>query len=116
MSDRSPGGAMKAKILVVDDDADIVEMLKDRLEWLKFETVTASDGARGLELLEQEMPRAMLLDLQTPRMDGLDVLKRIAQGRAAKRDGYDMPVIVMTTHGTIAKAVEAMKEGAYDFL
>src|SRR5581483_1732180 len=107
---------MKAKILVVDDDADIVTMLKDRLEWMQYETITASDGARGLELLEQEMPHLMLLDLQMPRLDGFDVLKRIAQARTSGRDGFDLPVVVMTAHGTIAKAVEAMKEGAYDFL
>ena len=106
----------KAKILVVDDDPDIVTMLRDRLEWLNYETITASDGARGLEMLERDMPHLMMLDLQMPRLDGLDVLKRIAQGRQAGRDGYDLPVIVMTAHGTIAKAVEAMKAGAYDFL
>ncbi len=107
---------MKAKILVVDDDPDIMTMLHDRLESLGYETVTASDGVRALETLERETPGVMLLDLEMPRLSGLDVLKRLAQSRQAGPDGQDLPIIVMTAHGTIAKAVEAMKEGAYDFL
>lgn len=109
-------GIMKAKILVVDDDPDIVTMLTDRLDSLEFETLAAGDGSRALELIERETPNLMLLDLEMPRLSGLEVLKRLSYGRQVGRDGYDLPVIVMTAHGTIAKAVEAMKEGAYDFL
>ena len=52
----------------------------------------------------------MFLDLQMPRMNGMELLQRL------RRDGVDVPVIVITAHGSIEKAVEAMKEGAYDFL
>jgi DNA-binding NtrC family response regulator len=104
---------MKAKILVVDDDPDIVTMLCDRLEALGYQTVSAPDGQKALDLVEQETPRLMLLDLEMPRGTGLDVLKRLAPLR---KTGYDLPVIVMTAHGTIHAAVEAMKQGAYDFL
>jgi DNA-binding NtrC family response regulator len=107
---------MKAKVLVVDDDADIVRMLSDRLESLGYETLTAADGHRALEAVEQHTPRLMLLDLEMPRLSGLDVLKRLAHGRHSGSDGWDLPVIVMTAHGTVTRAVEAMKEGAYDFL
>ena len=103
----------KAKILVVDDDADIVTVLRDRLEALGYGTVCAGDGQRALELIEQETPHLMLLDLEMPRLSGLDVLKRLAQNRPA---GHEMPIIVMTAHGTITAAVQAMKQGAYDFL
>ena len=107
---------MRAKILVVDDEPDIVLVLKDRLESLHYETITAGDGTQALELIERETPGLMLLDLEMPRLSGLEVLHRLSQGRQRGRDGYDLAVIVMTAHGTIRKAVEAMKEGAHDFL
>jgi DNA-binding NtrC family response regulator len=103
----------KAKILVVDDDADIVTVLRDRLDAWGYATICASDGLRALELIEQETPHLMLIDLEMPRLSGLDVLKRMAQNRPT---GHDMPVIVMTAHGTITAAVQAMKQGAHDFL
>jgi len=110
---------MKPKILVVDDDPDIVALLRDRLESLAYDVVSASDGRRALELLESETPGLVLLDLEMPRMDGLEMLKRMAESRqamAGSSDAYDAPVIVMTAHGTISRAVEAMKSGAYDFV
>jgi len=107
---------MKTKVLIVDDDPDIVTILRDRLDSLGYETCTASDGLKGLEQLERDTPHLLLLDLEMPRMSGLDLLKRLALGRRQGREGYDVPVIVMTAYGTISKAVEAMKEGAYDFL
>ena len=103
---------MKGKILIVDDDQDIVTMLQDRLEASGYRTVTAGDGQRGLELVEQESPNLLLLDLALPRLNGMDVLKRLAQSRNMD----DLPVIVMTAAGTIPDAVEAMRQGAYDFL
>lgn len=103
---------MKGKILIVDDDHDIVTMLQDRLEASGYRTVTAADGQRGLELVEQESPNLLLLDLYLPRLKGMDVLKRLAQTRNME----DLPVIVMTAAGTIPDAVEAMRQGAYDFL
>ncbi len=120
---------MKAKILVVDDDPDILTVLRDRLESLGYETVPARDGLEALETIEQETPNLVLLDLEMPRLTGLELLKRLSQARQGgaaqpsspralphQSNGADLPVIVMTAHGTIAKAVEAMKEGAYDFL
>ncbi len=103
---------MKAKVLIVDDDQDIVTMLQDRLDANGYRTVTAADGQRGLELVEQESPNLVLLDLYLPRLKGMDVLKRLAQARQLE----DIPVIVMTAAGTIPDAVEAMRQGAYDFL
>jgi DNA-binding NtrC family response regulator len=103
----------KAKILVVDDDADIVTVLRDRLDAWGYATICANDGLRALELIEQETPHLMLIDLEMPKLSGLDVLKRMARNRPT---GHDMPVIVMTAHGTITAAVQAMKQGAHDFL
>jgi len=106
------GTAMKAKVLIVDDDQDIVTMLQDRLDSNGYRTLTAGDGQRGIELIEQESPNLVLLDLYLPRLKGMDVLKRMAQNRQID----DIPVIVMTAAGTIPDAVEAMRQGAYDFL
>lgn len=103
---------MKAKILIVDDDPDIATMLEDRLQASDYGTVTARDGVQALEMVEQEAPHLMLLDLDMPRLTGLEVLKRLPKVRPAE----DLPVIVMTAHGSIEAAVEAMKDGAYDFL
>lgn len=103
---------MKAKILIVDDDPDIAMMLEDRLQGCGYHTVTAQDGVQALDLVGQETPNLMLLDLDMPRLTGLEVLKRLPQFRPSD----DLPVIVMTAHGSIESAVEAMKDGAYDFL
>jgi DNA-binding NtrC family response regulator len=107
---------VQAKILVVDDDADIAMVLKDRLDSLGYEVTVARDGMQALEAVERETPRLMVLDLEMPRLSGIEVLQRLSQGKQRGRDGYDVPVIVMTAHGTIKKAVEAMREGAYDFV
>jgi DNA-binding NtrC family response regulator len=103
---------MNAKILIVDDDQDITTMLEDRLHASEYGTLVAGDGIQALEKVEQEAPHLMLLDLDMPRLGGLDVLKRLPTVKQAE----DIPVIVMTAHGSIEAAVEAMKHGAYDFL
>ncbi|RMH02892.1 MAG: sigma-54-dependent Fis family transcriptional regulator [Nitrospirae bacterium] len=116
---------MKPKILVVDDSSDIVLMLTDRLEASGYTVLAAGDGQQALDLIETENPRLILLDLQMPKMSGLEVLHRLGdQQKLACGEGNSTefveitmpPVVVMTAHGTIAKAVEAMKCGAYDFL
>src|SRR5579883_3113711 len=107
---------MKPKVLIVDDDPDIVTILRERLDSLGYETCTASDGLQGLERIEREQPDLILLDLEMPRLSGIELLKRLSQIRQQGREGADAPVIVMTAYGTITKAVEAMQEGAYDFL
>lgn len=103
---------MHAKILIVDDDADIVAMLEDRLQSLGYGTLAARDGQQALEQIAQESPHLVLLDLTLPKLSGLDVLKQL--NRTKQTD--TLPVVVMTAHGSIDAAVEAMKEGAYDFL
>ena len=97
-------------ILVVDDDPYIQEALDDRLESLGYRVSLAADGQQALELLEQQDPQLVLLDIEMPRMKGLDVLKEI------RRRERDVPVIMITAYGSIDLAVQAMKEGAYDFI
>ena len=103
---------MKAKLLIVDDNADIVTMLEDRLQASGYITVIARDGQQALDQIEQETPNLILLDLDLPKLSGIEVLKRLSQVKHVE----DLPVIVMTAHGSVNAAVEAMKEGAYDFL
>ncbi len=99
-----------ARVLIVDDDPSSRRLLDVRLRALGCDPTAAADGHEGLALVQHEAPALMLLDLQMPRMGGLEVL------RALRRDGPDFPIIVITAHGSIEAAVEAMKEGAYDFL
>ena len=119
---------MNKKVLIVDDDPDIVLMLRDRIEGLGYIPLHAYDGVQAMEVLEEEEPKLVLLDLQMPRMTGMEVLHMIKkhhvnaeQEHGAPRLSYSLrlvppPVIVMTAHGTIEGAVEAMKQGATDFL
>lgn len=100
---------VKEKILVVDDDPDIRKILDDRLDALGYTVVTAENGQEALEKVNQEEPDLMFLDLQMPQMNGLQVLKRL-------KDYPELAVIIITAFGTIEKAVEAMKEGAFDFI
>ena len=101
---------MGTLILVVEDDPDIAMLLRDRLTHMGHEGMAAYDGQAALDAMEKVAPGLLLLDLELPRVNGMDVLKRI------RKDWPDLPVVVMTAHGTIARAVEAMKEGATDFV
>ncbi|MCP9463007.1 MAG: sigma-54 dependent transcriptional regulator [Nitrospira sp.] len=103
---------MAEKILIADDDPDIVSVLQDRLQSHGYDIVTARDGQEAIGQIAQESPNLVLLDLTLPKLSGLDVLKHL--NRSKQSD--NLPVVVMTAHGSIDIAVEAMKEGAYDFL
>jgi len=101
---------LRSRILVVDDDPDIRELLSDRLQLMQLDATCAADGQEALDLLRQEAPPLTLLDLQLPRLSGMEVLEAI------RREGFDTTVIVITASGTVERAVEAMRAGAYDFL
>jgi DNA-binding NtrC family response regulator len=102
--------APPARVLLVDDDPDFCEALSDRLRSLGFQVTVANRGAEALRLCREEPPAIVLLDLVLPGMDGMAVLETI------RREEPDVVVIVITGYGTIARAVEAMKKGAYDFV
>jgi DNA-binding NtrC family response regulator len=102
--------ALGEMILVVDDDPYIQEALGDRLESLGYGVARASDGKLALELIDHQDPQMVFLDIEMPGMKGLDVLREIR-----KRE-KDFPVVMITAYGSIDLAVEAMKEGAYDFI
>ncbi len=97
-------------ILVVDDDADIRAVLKDRLDSLNYQVFEASCGREALELLATQDVQMVLLDVVMPDMDGLAVLSEI------RKRGLDVTVLMVTAFATIERAVQAMKHGAYDFI
>ncbi|MGN6718202.1 MAG: sigma-54-dependent transcriptional regulator [Candidatus Binatia bacterium] len=97
-------------ILVVDDDPDIREVLKDRLESLGYNVFAGASGVEALELLEKQNPQIVLMDIEMPEMGGLEALKEI------RKRQIDITVVMITAHGTIERAVEAIRQGAYDFI
>lgn len=107
---------MQARILIVDDDHDILTALKKRLTWMGHEVLTAEDGEQGLRLAAEEQPDLMLLDIELPGLSGLDILKRLAEKRSSSPPQTVPEVIVITAFGTIDRAVEAIRLGAFDFL
>ncbi|MFQ6040856.1 MAG: sigma-54-dependent transcriptional regulator [Candidatus Poribacteria bacterium] len=100
----------KEKILIVDDEPDIVETTQDRLEYYGYDVSLAYDGEEALKKIDDIPPDLVLLDIRMPRMDGMEALQRITQ----KYPG--MLVVMFTAYGTIDVAVEAMKKGAHDFV
>jgi DNA-binding NtrC family response regulator len=99
-----------ARVLIVDDDAPARRLLQVRLRALGCEVALAADGEEALAQIKKHEPALMLLDLQMPKMGGIEVLRHL---RAA---GTAFPVVVITAHGSVESAVGAMKEGAYDFI
>lgn len=97
-------------VVVVDDEQELCELLAMRLEHHGYRVSTATSGRAGLSLLGESPVDAMILDLRLGDASGLEVLNEV-QKRAP-----DVPVVILTAHGTIETAVEAMQRGAYGFL
>jgi two-component system NtrC family response regulator len=97
-------------ILIVDDEKNYPPILSAVLEDEGFEPLTAYSGREALEILEDSDVDLVLTDMKMPGMDGIELLERI------KKKDPELPVIMMTAHGTIEKAVEAMQKGAYSYL
>ena len=85
----------KAKILIVDDDPDIIEAMSAVLEAHDYTVVSARDGEEGLARLREEKPNLMILDLLMPRMDGFTVCKELADPRWAKYG--NIPILILTS-------------------
>jgi DNA-binding NtrC family response regulator len=99
-----------ARVLIVDDDAASRRLLEVRLRPLQCDVAIAGNGEQALLAIQKDVPDLMLLDLQMPHMGGIEVLQRL------RSEGINVPTIVITAHGSVESAVEAMKEGAYDFI
>jgi two-component system nitrogen regulation response regulator NtrX len=99
-----------SKILVIDDERAIRNTLKEVLEYEKHEVDLAEDGIKGLEMFSANTYDIVLCDIKMAKMDGLEVLVKISEISS------DIPVVMISGHGNIDTAVEAIKKGAYDFL
>src|SRR5262249_51170511 len=106
------GGALTAgrTVLIAEDEANMRRVLAALLERDGFRTVLAADGEAALEALGREPIDAILTDLRMPKLNGLELLE------AVRRRHPEIPVIMLTAHGTVGSAVEALKRGAFDYL
>ena len=98
------------KILVIDDERSIRNSMKDILQYEGYEVVLAENGMEGLVSVKSEKPDVVFCDIKMPKMEGIEVLERIKEFSA------DTPVIMISGHGTIDTAIEAIRKGAYDFI
>ena len=101
---------MNERILVVDDEPDIRHSLEIVLGGAGYQVVFAEDGEEALAAVEVVPPAAVFLDIELPKLDGMEVLRRLRAERP------DLPVVMISGHGTIERAVEATRLGAYDFV
>ena len=101
---------MSTKILVVDDKALMRDSIGSTLQRAEFQVVAAGDGNAALTLVARHRPAAVITDLKMPEMDGMELLARLRQV------DDQLPVVVMTAYGTVDAAVNAMKQGAFDFI
>jgi len=101
---------MARTILVVDDEETIIQSLNGILTDEGYDVVSANSGADALEKIEEVMPELVLLDIWMPGIDGIEALVKI------KETSPNLPVVMMSGHGTIETAVKATKLGAYDFI
>jgi len=97
-------------ILIVDDEKNYLTILSALLEDEGFEVLTAAGGSEALEIHKSSDLDLILTDMKMPKMDGIELLENI------KENDPDLPVIMMTAHGTVDKAVEAMQKGAYTYV
>ncbi len=97
------------RILIIDDERPIRNTLRDILEYEKFDVDDVADGIEGIELVKNNEYDVILCDIKMPKMDGLEVLSVITELT-------DTPVIMVSGHGNIDTAVEAIKHGAYDYI
>ena len=101
---------MAQTILVIDDERAIRNTLKDILSFEGFEVEEAADGAEGLEMIKAKDYNCILCDVKMPKMDGIEVLEQVKELKP------DIPFVVISGHGNIETAVDAVKKGAFDFI
>jgi len=98
------------RILIVDDEKSIRKTLREILEYEDFKVDEAADGAEGLSMIQKENYDIILCDIKMPKIDGMELLERVMES------ANDAPIIMISGHGNIETAVEAVKKGAYDFI
>src|SRR6187455_785476 len=98
------------QILVVDDEPNLRRVLSAQLERDGYDVHTAEDGEQALALLRDHHIDLVITDLRMPRVDGMELLRRVAKFEEPA------PVVMITAHGTVDTAVEALKTGAFDYI
>ena len=99
-----------AKILVIDDERSIRNSMKEILTFEGYEVTVAENGLEGVIAVKTEKPDVVFCDIKMPKMEGIEVLQRIREFTT------EIPIIMISGHGTIDTAIEAIKKGAYDFI
>lgn len=99
----------KAKILVVDDDASIQRILEIRLSMLGYEAITAADGKAALDILRNQAPDLIVLDIMLPKLDGYGVCQEL-------RKESDVPIVMLTALGEVADRIVGLELGADDYV
>jgi len=100
----------KIKILYIEDDAGQRKQFAEQMAGQGFKVTSTASGEAGLHWFKKSRVDVVLCDLNMPKMNGLEVLKKI------KKIDADVPVIILTAHGSVDMAVKALKVGAYDFV
>lgn len=101
------------KILVVDDDVSIREILSTQLSRLNYSTVTAADGAEAVSVFKAEKPDLVLMDVMMPRMDGLTACQKI---RSLEKKGSRVPILFLTARDTSHDKLSSALSGGDDFI
>ncbi|MDP8237631.1 MAG: response regulator [Candidatus Hatepunaea meridiana] len=101
---------MAIRVLLVDDEEDFTEVLSERMMTRGLEVDTVDNGTDGIEMIKKKWYDAIVLDLAMPGMDGIETLREML------KENPDLQVILLTGRATIQKSVEAVKEGAVEFL
>ncbi|MGM0452609.1 MAG: response regulator [Thermodesulfobacteriota bacterium] len=98
------------KVLLVDDEEEFVTTLAERLEIRGYDPHTTQDGEQALEMIDNNVYDVIVLDLMMPGLGGLEVMQQ------AKNRHPDLPIILLTGHGSTREGMEGMRQGAYDYL
>ena len=104
---------MKAKILVVDDEQDVLDFVVPTLEKEGYEVITARDGEEALTKWKEDLPHLIVLDITMPGMSGIDVLRKIREEEA---DDKNTPIVMLTSHDEILQKQNAIKWGASQYV
>ena len=98
------------KVLLVDDEVEFVRTLAERLQIRGIQALVATDGTEALQVVEEEMPQLVVLDVMMPGLGGLEVLHRL------KENHPEIKVILLTGHGSTKEGIQGMHLGAFDYL
>jgi DNA-binding response OmpR family regulator len=102
----------KLKVMVIDDEPDIVKLVKISLEMANFEVITAFSGKEALEKAQQIVPDLFLLDIMMPEMNGYEVCQKLKANESTRK----VPVVMLTAKGQKGDAEQGLKVGAADYI